>query len=60
MSFQTAKCPKCGKIAEIIFSNNPISPGICEKCLNESLDPSNLRQADFFCRTYNIPFEPDR
>jgi hypothetical protein len=59
IQFKLERCPKCGKIAEIVPSNNPIVPGICSKCISKELDPSNLTQADFFCRTYNIPFEPN-
>ena len=59
VEFKVGKCPKCGKLAEIIYSNNPLVPGICEKCIKETLDPSNIKQADFFCRTYNIPFNPE-
>lgn len=59
ITFNTNKCPKCGRLAEIIPSNNPIVPGICGKCISKELDPSNLTQADFFCRTYNIPFDPN-
>ncbi len=60
IEFKTSKCPKCGRLAEIVFSNNPISPGLCNKCLAKELDPTNLQQADFFCRTYNIPFDPTK
>ena len=60
IKFEIGKCPKCGKLAEIIISNNPLVPGICEKCINAELDPANVKQADFFCRTYNIPFDPSR
>ncbi len=60
VEFKTAKCPKCGKLAEIIFSNNPLVPGICLNCIDNELDYNNIKQADFFCRTYNIPFDPER
>lgn len=60
IEFKAGKCPKCGRLAEIVPSNNPISPGICGKCLAKELDASNLKQADFFCRTYNVPFQPDK
>jgi hypothetical protein len=59
VEFKVGKCPKCGRLAEIIYSNNPLVAGICDKCLKEGIDPSNIKQADFFCRTYNIPFRPD-
>lgn len=60
INFNTNKCPKCGKLAEIIPSNNPLVPGICGKCISKELDPSSIKQADFFCRTYNIPFDPNK
>ena len=60
LQFKIERCPKCGKIAEIIFSNNPIAPGICQRCINAEFDPGKISQADFFCRTYNIPFDPSR
>lgn len=60
IKFETNRCPKCGKLAEIIPSNNPLVPGICGKCISNELDPSNIKQADFFCRTYNIPFDPNK
>lgn len=60
IEFTTGRCPKCGRLAEIIYSNNPIVPGICEKCVAANLDPSDLTQANFFCRTYNLPFDPEK
>ena len=29
MNFQIGKCPKCGKNAELMFSNNPIITPVC-------------------------------
>ena len=59
VEFRNGRCPKCGKLSEIIYSNNPLVSGICEKCISDNLDASDLTQANFFCRTYNIPFHPD-
>ena len=59
VEFRNGRCPKCGKLSEIIYSNNPLVSGICNKCISDNLDASDLMQADFFCRTYNIPFRPD-
>ena len=59
IEFRNGRCPKCGKLSEIICSNNPLVSGICEKCIADNLDASDLIQADFFCRTYNMPFKPD-
>jgi hypothetical protein len=54
------KCSLCGKLVEILPSNNPIVGGVCLDCLFKQINPKNLDQADFFCRTYNIPFNPDK
>lgn len=54
------KCSLCKKTKTIIKSNNPLVTSICGDCLNEQLDYSNLKQANFFCKTYNIPFLPER
>lgn len=55
----TRNCPCCKTIGKIINSNNPIQPGICQDCLNKNIDIYDIHQADFFCRSYNIPFVPD-
>lgn len=60
IKFSVGKCPKCGKLGEIIISNNPIVPGVCIYCLNKEIDYTDLTQADFFCRSYNLPFDPER
>lgn len=60
ISFKKGKCPKCGRNAELMFSNNPLSGNtICFDCINDNLDYKNLEHADFFCRTYNLPFKPE-
>lgn len=60
IDFKTGKCPKCGRLTELIPSNNPLVMSVCLKCVNEEIDPSSIKQADFFCRTYNIPFNPNQ
>lgn len=61
MNFVDIKpCPLCGKAKRIVQSNNPIVAGVCEDCLNEQFDYTNLKQANFFCRTYNLPWHPDK
>lgn len=60
MNSPVNKCPLCGKVGRIIKSNNPIVAGVCEDCLNSQFDYTSLKQANFFCRTYNIPFLPDK
>lgn len=59
MEFSKAKCPKCGRVAEMMYSNNPISQPICFDCIKQELKHDNLQHADFFCRTYNLPFNPE-
>lgn len=62
INFKLGKCPKCGRNAQLMFSNNPLVPQenvICFNCIRENLSYTNLEHADFFCRTYNIPFDPN-
>lgn len=54
------KCPNCGQIGLVINSNNVLSPGICESCLNKLVNYKDLKAANYFCRTYNIPFDPSK
>lgn len=54
------KCAVCGKLMEILPTNNPIAGGVCLDCLIKQINPKNLEQANFFCRTFNIPFLPDK
>lgn len=60
IKFNIDRCPSCGRQEELMFSNNPLQPTtICFKCISQKLDASNLEQADFFCRTYNLPFNAE-
>lgn len=54
------KCPNCGQIGLVINSNNVLSPGICESCLKKLVNYKDLKAANYFCRTYNIPFDPSK
>lgn len=56
----TKRCPKCNKLGIVVNSNNPLSPGICKECLASTVPWNNLQAVDVFCRTYNIPFNPDK
>lgn len=60
MIFKADKCPKCTKHNTILPSNNPLVPSVCNYCVTSSLDYKNLEHGDFFCRTYNLPFKPDK
>lgn len=60
MIFKNEKCPKCGKYNIMLPSNNPLVPSVCNYCVTTSLDYNNLEHGDFFCRTYNLPFIPDK
>lgn len=61
MNFPVGKCPHCGRTnALLMFSNNPLSGStICFDCINQALSYQNINHADFFCRTYNLPFNPE-
>lgn len=56
----TKRCPSCNQLGIIVNSNNPISPGICRECLSKLVPYNNLKEVDKWCRTYNIPFNPDK
>lgn len=59
IKFKVGKCPKCGRTRELMFSNNPLSgETICFDCITQNLKYDNIEHANFFCRTYNIPFDP--
>lgn len=60
VTYNINTCPKCGKRKKLMFSNNPLSgQTICFDCINEKLDYNNIEHAEFFCRTYNLPWKPD-
>ena len=59
MALKQGKCHLCGNYTGLIFSNNPLVPSACPKCVAAQINVKNLEQVDFFCRTYNIPFEPN-
>lgn len=59
--FPIGKCPHCGRTNQVLMlSNNPLSGNtICFDCINKALNYQNLSHADFFCRAYNLPFQPE-
>lgn len=59
MKLEKKICPMTGKLETLVFSNNPIVPPVSIKYIEQTLDLQNLSDADFFCRTYNIPFNPN-
>lgn len=61
IKYNYGTCPKCGRHnVKLVYSNNPLSgTTICFNCVKENLNYQNLSHADFFCRTYNIPFDPE-
>lgn len=59
MNITKEKCSRCGNLNYVIPSNNPLVKGICVNCINETLDASRLEHFEFFCRTYNLPFNPN-
>lgn len=60
MEFEISKCPKCSRQNLILPSNNPLVPSICNACIIKSVNYNNLEHAEFFCRTYNLPFYPEK
>lgn len=60
-AFQVGVCPSCRVKRKLMYSNNPLNHSpICFECINEQLKYDNIQHADFFCRTYNLPFDPDK
>lgn len=61
INFKNGRCPRCGKPHQtLMYSNNPLSGDpICFECIAANLSYNNLSHADFFCRTYNLPFYPE-
>lgn len=60
VKFETGICPKCGRKAILMTSNNPLSGvTICFDCIKNNLNYENLEHAEFFCRTYNLSWRPD-
>lgn len=53
-------CSLCGRKKELIRSNNPLVKSLCSECLNKEIDRKSLVEANFFCKTYNIPFNPNK
>lgn len=56
----TKRCPSCNQLGIIVNSNNPVSPGICRECLSKLVSYKDLKAVDKWCRTYNVPFNPDK
>jgi len=52
------KSTGCGPNATIVPSKNPLIPDICVEQVQSLLNYNDVEDADFFCRTYNLPFEP--
>lgn len=60
IQFKFDTCPKCGRKAILMYSNNPLSgKTICFDCIANNLNYLNIEHAEFFCRTYNLPWEPE-
>lgn len=59
--FPKGKCACCGRTTTLVANNNPLIPSadICFDCINEQLNPENIEHADMFCRTFNLPFNPN-
>lgn len=42
-----------------VFSNNPLIPNTTTEAIYEHLNPQKSTDANFFCRTYNYPFNAE-
>lgn len=54
------QCPKCGQKATLMYSHNPGAVPICFSCINEAYDYQNLKDANVFCRTFDIAFDANQ
>lgn len=59
MELKYGKCSVCGQNHTLVPSNNPIVAPICTKCLIEKVNADDLEEVNIFCRTLNIPFDPN-
>lgn len=60
IQYKFGTCPNCGKYKKLMFSNNPLSGDtICFDCISQKLNYNNLEHSEFFCRTYNLPWNPE-
>jgi hypothetical protein len=60
VEFKTGICPKCGRKGVLMTSNNPLSgTTIYFDCIANNLNYKNLEHGEFFCRTYNLPWDPN-
>lgn len=63
LTITKGKCALCGRYGELMISNNPLLPTsaypVCFNCISTKLKYDNLENADFFCRTFNLPFDPN-
>jgi hypothetical protein len=59
MALKQGKCSLCGKFKKLMYSNNPLVQPACLSCIAAAKDLKNLENADFICRTYDLPFDPN-
>ena len=59
MENKIGKCPICGENSSLIPSNNPLVAPVCLECLNKNVKIDDLEEVNIFCRTFNLPFDPD-
>jgi len=43
-----------------MYSHNPVEMPICFSCIREALDYKSLLDADLFCRTFDLSFDPEQ
>lgn len=59
MPLKSGICAICGANTSLIPSNNKLVPSSCARCIETRINLENLEDADYFCRTYNYPFNPN-
>lgn len=58
MDLRKGICPITNKADILVFSNNPLAIPVGIKYIEDTIDLTDLGNANFFCRTYNLPFNP--
>lgn len=59
IKFQEGICPFTGKKDILMKGKNPLVPAIGFNHIKNNLNALKTEDADFFCRTFDIPFDPN-
>jgi hypothetical protein len=59
MDFEFNKCPHCNQAKTLMSNrNNLMAQPLCFECLASMININDMHDAEKFCRTYNIAFNP--